>query len=208
MVVIWCLPFCPCSDGADRPSERTAAITPEVTVERKCKALSGFNSQSQRVLHSSRHPAHPRSAQNEGPNPRLPCREAHRQQVQPSSSRSWWGVRPSRVVWRPSEDDRRPDSARHERVRKARREPVHRLPPSAVRRHEQAGRELVEGSHCRLDDGLEHRPAEVEPTDDGGVCSSPEPLHVSDDVDDARVASAGEHDETVVGEPEQCATTP
>jgi len=57
----------------------------------------------------------------------------------------------------------------------AMREAVHCLPPRAVRGHQHRGLEIVEGGDRWLDDRLEHRTAEVEASDDGGV-AEPEPV--------------------------------
>ena len=56
-----------------------------------------------------------------------------------------------------------PDRALHERIGEAVCEAVHCLPARAMRRHQQLGLKIVEGRDGRLDDGLEHRTAEVEP---------------------------------------------
>jgi hypothetical protein len=71
-----------------------------------------------------------------------------------------------------------------------------------VRRHQQLGSKLVEGLDGRLDDGLEHRTAEVEPADHRSDARlTGEPLRVPYNVDDSGVAATREDGEPAIGEP-------
>ena len=100
----------------------------------------------------------------------------------------------NQCVTRRSERDRRPDGALYECVGEACSEAMDCLPAGAMRGHQQLGLEVIEGRDCWLDDGLEHRAAEVEPADDGGDGRLPgEHLRVSHDVDDPGVTTSGQH---------------
>src|SRR4051794_2172403 len=78
---------------------------------------------------------------------------------------------------------------------------MHCLPTGAMRGHQQLRLEIVEGSDGRLDDGLEHRPAEVESSDHGGdLRLAGEPLRLPHHVDDPGVTTAGEDDQPTTGE--------
>src|SRR6185437_16971999 len=101
-----------------------------------------------------------------------------------------------------SERQGRPDGTLDERVRETISEAADGSQTGAVRRHQQRGLEFSERCDGRLDDRLEHRPAEMEAADDGSDARlTSQKLRVSHDVDDPGVAAPGENYEPAVGEP-------